>query len=205
MRAGTIIKVLIGIVVVAIIIYAFSGGETEEQYIQRIETERKDKDRFMRTSSDSPFKIDTVKYNGLKYFDPDPMYQITARFRPSETPGFLFIPTNDNKEIRYKTYGHANFELHGKSNSLLILELADGSENDGNLFIPFGDETSAETTYGAGRYLDIKHNPGDKLIKLDFNLAYNPYCAYSETFSCPLPPVENLLSIPIEAGEKTYE
>lgn len=205
MRAGTILKVFIGLVAVAIIIYSFSGGETESQYIERIMTDREDKDRFMRTSSESPFKIDTIKYNGLKYFDPDPVYQLTAKFRPSHVPQFLFIPTNDKKEIRYKTYGYVDFELHGKSNKLLVLELADGSENDGHLFIPFGDETSAVTTYGAGRYLDIKHTSGDRLIKLDFNLAYNPYCAYSETFSCPLPPAENLLSIPIEAGEKTYE
>jgi hypothetical protein len=72
------------------------------------------------------------------------------------------------------------------------------------LFLAFGDETSARETYGAGRYLDVKKVPGSSTITLDFNLAYNPYCAYSDGFSCPLPPKENLLSIAINAGEKTY-
>jgi uncharacterized protein (DUF1684 family) len=72
------------------------------------------------------------------------------------------------------------------------------------LFLAFGDGTSAEETYGAGRYLDIDKTQGSNTITLDFNKAYNPYCAYSEKFSCPLPPAENLLVIPIPAGEKSY-
>jgi uncharacterized protein (DUF1684 family) len=74
----------------------------------------------------------------------------------------------------------------------------------GKLFLAFGDETSARETYGAGRYLDVQKVPGSKTITLDFNKAYNPYCAYNETFSCPLPPQENLLQVAIKAGEQTY-
>jgi uncharacterized protein (DUF1684 family) len=72
------------------------------------------------------------------------------------------------------------------------------------LFLAFGDETSAVESYGAGRYLDIKKVPGSTSITLDFNLAYNPYCAYNDTYSCPLPPKENLLPVAIRAGEKVY-
>ena len=74
----------------------------------------------------------------------------------------------------------------------------------GKLFLAFGDETSGAETYGAGRYLDITKTPGSNTIILDFNQAYNPYCAYSNSFSCPLPPPENLLRVAIRAGEKTY-
>jgi uncharacterized protein len=74
----------------------------------------------------------------------------------------------------------------------------------GKLFLAFGDATSAKETYGAGRYLDITKTPGATTIILDFNKAYNPYCAYNETYSCPLPPPENLLNVAIRAGEKSY-
>ena len=67
-------------------------------------------------------------------------------------------------------------------------------------FLPFRDSTSGKTTYGAGRYIDLEPNP-DGSVTIDFNMAYNPYCAYNDSYSCPLPPVENWLQIPIEAGE----
>jgi uncharacterized protein (DUF1684 family) len=74
----------------------------------------------------------------------------------------------------------------------------------GKLFLAFGDATSARETYGGGRYLDITKTPGSTTITLDFNQAYNPYCAYDDTYSCPLPPAENLLTVAIKAGEKNY-
>ena len=75
----------------------------------------------------------------------------------------------------------------------------------GTLFLAFADATSAKESYGAGRYLDIKKVPGSTSLILDFNKAYNPYCAYNENFSCPFPPSENLLHVAITAGEKVYK
>ena len=77
-------------------------------------------------------------------------------------------------------------------------------KNFHDLFLAFADETSAVDTYGAGRYLDVKKVPGSNTIVLDFNQAYNPYCAYVDKFSCPLPLPENLLKLAIRAGEKIY-
>jgi uncharacterized protein (DUF1684 family) len=74
----------------------------------------------------------------------------------------------------------------------------------GTLFLAFADATSANETYGAGRYLDVKKIPGASSIILDFNQSYNPYCAYSEKYSCPFPPRENVLKIAVRAGEKKY-
>ena len=203
MSSKTLIWILVGSVVFIIFIYSFAGGETEQEYIERITTEREEKDQFMRSSRDSPFK--GREYKGLQYYEPDPEYKLTAAFEPAEGKEVVFIPTSDNKEKRYRKYGHAEFELHGEKNRLLILELADGSKDEGHLFIPFGDATSADQTYGGGRYLDIKHRPNEVVVQLDFNQAYNPYCAYNPEYSCPLPPKENLLLIPIQAGEKSYE
>ena len=88
---------------------------------------------------------------------------------------------------------------------MLILEIMDMGPNRGKLFLAFADETSANETYGAGRYLDLKKVPAATSIELDFNLAYNPYCAYNDSYSCPFPPAENILRIAIRAGEKKYK
>src|SRR5690606_16153988 len=103
-------------------------------------------------------------------------------------------------------YAFAEFDFDNRKNRLLILEVIDMGPTKGTLFLAFGDKTSAAETYGAGRYLDLKKVPkGSKTITLDFNKAYNPYCAYSDNYSCPFPPPENLLEVAINAGEKVYE
>ena len=116
----------------------------------------------------------------------------------------VVLATNDGKEQRFIEYAYAEFDLDGYHHKLLILEVADMGPFKGKLFFAFGDETSADETYGAGRYLDLEKVPGASTITLDFNKAYNPYCAYTANYSCPLPPSQNLLRIPIKAGEKIY-
>ncbi len=151
----------------------------------------------MRYSEDSPFEGQA--FDSLNYYPPDLTYRIVARFEAPENASIITLGTNDGKNEDYLTYGFAEFKLDGKSQRLRILE----NVEEEKLFIPFGDETSAEETYGAGRYLDIEHH-GSRTIVLDFNRAYNPYCAYVDNFTCPLPPPENLLTVAIRAGEKTY-
>jgi uncharacterized protein (DUF1684 family) len=116
----------------------------------------------------------------------------------------VVLSTSDGKEQHYLPYAYASFDLDGYNNKLLILENMEMGPQRGSLFLPFGDETSAQETYGAGRYLDVVKTPGNNSVTLDFNKAYNPYCAYNETYSCPFPPSENLLRVAIRAGEKSY-
>lgn len=199
MKRNNIIIGIVGIALVIITIYALSGGQSPEEYAAYIEDERNDVERYMQSSDESPFVSDNVPFTALNYYPADLEYKINARFEKTVNPQIINLATSDGKENQYLTYGHAYFKLDGVNNRLLILE--DVKEN--KLFLPFGDATSATETYGAGRYLDVTHS-GGATITLDFNLAYNPYCAYSENYSCPLPPKENLLSIPIKAGEKKY-
>ncbi len=195
---------LFSILILAVIfVYSFQGGESDSAYIERIEKEREDKDRFMRTSEESPFVGNTENYKGLEFFAPNPTYKVNARFEKTEEGQRLTLPTSDGKSRDYLEYGYASFELNGKENRLLVLEDVSNDEEGLKLFLAFGDATSTISTYGGGRYLDLKHSGGRNIL-IDFNQAYNPYCAYSETFSCPLPPRENLLGISIEAGEKNY-
>lgn len=197
----TLVAIVVGLI---IIFYGFRGSQDDTAYVKEIEKERQDKDRFMRTSAESPFSTNPEAYKGLSYYPPDIKYRIIANLRPIEKKKPVVLTTNDGKEQRYIEYAYAEFKLDGVSNKLLILEIADMGPFRGNLFLAFGDETSASETYGAGRYLDVTKTPGSSTIKLDFNLAYNPYCAYNNSFTCPLPPRENILTIPIRAGEKVY-
>lgn len=205
MKSKNILIILVVVIVIITVFYSFEGSQDETTYAQQIMEEREEKDRFMRTSSESPFAKAREEYKGLSYFPPDIQYRVIAELVPIKEKKTVILGTNDGKEQRYVEYAHAVFKLHGVENRLLILEIADTGPFRGKLFLGFADETSGRETYGGGRYLDVTKTPGSSTIKLDFNLAYNPYCAYNDAFSCPLPPRENILSIPIKAGEKNYQ
>lgn len=198
--------VLLAVIVVALIslFYSFMGGGDQTAYIKQITDEREEKDRFMKSSAESPFHDAPEAYKGLNYYPVNPKYKITASLTPIQNKEVVLLGTNDGKQQRYVQYAYADFDLDGYHNKLLILELVDMGPFRGKLFLAFGDETSASETYGAGRYLDVEKVQGSNTITLDFNLAYNPYCAYIDKFSCPLPPRENVLKIALQAGEKIY-
>lgn len=204
MKRKNIVLLAIAAVVVVSIYYTMSGSRNQTAYREMILQAREQRDRFMHTSKDSPFADNPAAYEGLKYFPPDQRFKVTAQLEPIKEKKTVLLVTNDGKESRYLEYARATFDLDGYHNSLLILEMVDDDQFRGKLFLAFGDKTSAGETYGAGRYLDVEKMPGSNTITLDFNLAYNPFCAYSEKFSCPLPPRENLLDIAVLAGEKVY-
>lgn len=203
MKSSTLLTILAGISIVAIFWYTANGNDDAE-YKQRIENDRAEKDDFMRGAEESPFKDSTAAFTGLKYFAPDLKFRITADLEPIEDRDMVVLQTSDGKEQRYIDYAWASFRIDGVSCKLKILEVIDSGPFKGTLFLAFADQTSALETYGAGRYLDVKKTPGATNITLDFNEAYNPYCAYNDNFSCPFPPKENLLNVPIMAGEKNY-
>jgi uncharacterized protein len=205
MKPKSVLIIAIVTVIVIIMFYSFQGSQDNETYSQEIETERKDKDRFMRTSKESPFSEALQSYRGLNYYPPDPKYKIIADLVPIKEKKVVTLGTNKGEEEKYIEYGYAEFNLDGVKNKLLILEVLDSGPMRGKLFLAFGDETSALETYGAGRYLDVAKVPGSSTITLDFNKAYNPYCAYNDTYTCPLPPADNLLKVAIKAGEKSYQ
>jgi uncharacterized protein (DUF1684 family) len=196
-----LLAVAIGLVTLYL---TFSEGNDQTAYIKKIEKEREERDQRMRNGSDSPFAGKVEQYKGLTYYEPNIKYKITADFHPIQNKKVVMLGTSDGKQERYLEYAYAQFDLDGYNNKLLILEMIDPGPNRGRLFLAFGDATSAMETYGAGRYLDVNKVQGSNTITLDFNQAYNPYCAYDDSFSCPLPPSENLLRIAIRAGEKDY-
>jgi uncharacterized protein (DUF1684 family) len=205
MRSKNIFVVLFVIAVVIILYSTLSGNKSQQEYNKMIESEREEKDRFMRTSEESPFTSQQEAFTGLKYFPPNEKYRLIAKLIPIGNKKVQSLTTNDGKEQSYVEYAYAEFDLDNRKNRLLILEVMEMGPQRGTLFLAFGDQTSALETYGAGRYLDVKKVPGASTIELDFNKAYNPYCAYTDSYSCPFPPKENLLDVSIPAGEKSYK
>lgn len=145
---------------------------------------------------------DFKKFKELTFYEIDTTYVIEAEFvrTPSESP--FAMPTTTDRTPIYVKYGEAYFKLKGKQYKLNIYQSQDLSTNPeylDYLFIPFTDESNGHGTYPGGRYIDFKI-PTTNKITLDFNKAYNPYCAYSGRYSCPIPPAENNLKVAIPVG-----
>jgi uncharacterized protein (DUF1684 family) len=170
-------------------------------YKNRINAKRHELDRFMEYSGESPFE-DRSSFQGLLYYSPNPDYKISAKFILIKEYTTTPITMNDGSTESYIRYAWVEFELGGKSHRLLVLKNRREWVTN-QFFIAFTDLTSGTETYAGGRYLDVFLLEDNK-ITLDFNNAYNPYCVYNYNYICPIPPVENKLNIPIEAGEKLY-
>ncbi len=163
------------------------------------------KDHFFREESASPLRAeDKELFKGLNYYDPDPNYSFTGQVQKYESPEVVEMLTSTSELRKFFKYGYFNFEIDSAEYSLQLYKPVENSGHDPYYFVPFKDETNGTETYGAGRYLDIPVS-GSDIITVDFNDAYNPYCAYSPYFSCPLPPAENHLQVEVKAGEKNYK
>lgn len=189
------------LVVIAVVYYSFCSFQVD--YQTAITQEREEKDNYMRSDPEAPLP-DLLRGNftSLSYYPIDEKYKVKARLQKNERQELLVMATNDGKEEQYLKYAYAHFEIDGKEHKLLLLQPYQ-SEEDDYLFLAFGDVTSGDQTYGGGRYIDLEM-PSGKNITIDFNLAYNPFCAYNDGYSCPLPPAENLLGVSIPAGEKDF-
>ena len=196
-----ILSYIAAVVALSIVVYLFIGYKSSSDYIDEVEDERQEKEIWMSTSLESPFVMRQVAFTSLNYFPVDDKYRIEADFIRNRNKDQITLITNDGEERTYEVYGEANFVLDGIPCSIQVLSSEE--ELGSKMFIPFIDATSGEETYGAGRYLEADLPLTDKII-LDFNQAYNPYCAYTDGFTCPFPPKANKLLVRIEAGEKAY-
>lgn len=199
-----LIPTLLILAVGGMVYFSVSSGPDPKAYAAGILEEREKKEAFLRRDPDSPFRGKEDSLRPLQYFAPDLTYRVMASLEPVQQKQVRVLQTSTGEQARYLDYAWASFTLGGQEQRLLILEVMDMGPNRGKLFLAFADGTSARETYGGGRYLDLKKVPAATSIELDFNKAYNPYCAYNENYSCPLPPTENILPVTILAGEKAY-
>ena len=163
-------------------------------------TLRQQKDRSMREDRQSPLTPDQKEhFTGLAYFPENSAlrFVLSLTLEPESPP--IVMLTNTGSETAFRRIVSFEFAVAGSQLRLYLYQDEEGSYD----FVPFMDETSGVETYGAGRYLEPREL-ADGAYSVDFNLAYNPYCAYNEHWSCPIPPLENRLPVRIEAGEKVF-
>lgn len=181
--------------IIGIMFYSLSGSESYA------DTVKKQREKFLQNlmeEKDSP--IASLKdFSGIKYFDADKNFIIDADFK-AESAGQGMILMTDSTQTEIKKAGTATFSVNGKTFSVSVFD-----EGEHFLF-PFRDLTSGKETYGGGRFINIpKENLKDGKLEIDFNNAHNFYCAYNESFICPIPPKENFIDAEIRAGEKKYK
>lgn len=178
----------------------------QDSYQKEIKKYRKSQKFGLQQKFDGPLKPRDLRK--LDYFHADEKWVVSANVRLTPEADMLNLPTSAQSTKSYQTYAILEFTLEGKELKIPVYQQA-GMERHpelkDHLFFPFTDLTNGETTYGGGRYIDLsKTSIIEGVIELDFNKAYNPYCAYADGWNCPIPPRENYIPLAIEAGEKEY-
>jgi len=150
---------------------------------------------------ESPFVAGRVPFHELRYFPPDAKYRIRATLRRAPVPEEAYLRTNRDGQAVMRYLGVLSFTLGGKKVTLGVYHAGEGVGT--SVFVPFRDRTSGDESYGPGRYVTLELNEADE-YEVDFNRAFNPYCAYTDDYECGFPPAENDLPVPVRAGEKAW-
>ena len=164
-----------------------------------IERFRQEKDQFFKNDLNSPLtETQKLTFSNLEYFPENSELRMELTLELKEPPERVSLITSTGDRRDYLRQGQIRFQVEGEEAVLQVY-----SDGYGSYFLPFVDKTAPQETYGAGRYLEPEEvSPG--VLMVDFNLAYNPYCAYNPRWSCPIPPFENRLRVRIDAGEKKF-
>lgn len=186
----------------------FNVGSWREE----LESYRDRKDEQFLEPHNSPLgPEDRREFDGLAYFDPDPDYRVEATVELDESDETVTMETSTDGERLYERTARLHFEVPDQRRELTEQTLVGYrriDEEGGSLFVPFRDKTTGQQTYPGGRYIELHYDgqlEDGVTFTLDLNLAYNPFCAYSPVYECPLPPQENWLEIAIPAGERYEE
>jgi uncharacterized protein len=168
---------------------------------RQLEEERAMKNEFMARHVESPFVAGRVPFHDLVYFAPDAAYRVRAVLERRETPAEAYLRTNRDNQAVMRDLGELTFRLGRRALRLRVFHAGEGVGT--SVFVPFRDLTSGRQSYGPGRYVTLELNEADR-YELDFNRAFNPYCAYTDEFECPFPPAENDLPVAVRAGERVW-
>lgn len=169
---------------------------------------QKEQNAMFKDASKSPLTDrDRQDFNGLDFFQFDSTFVVKATLKRTPNSKWFKMKRTLNETTDERVYGVLNFQLKGKAYTLNVYQGKELMTKEGfedYLFLPFLDDTNGDTTYGGGRYIDLRIPEGNT-IEIDFNKAYNPYCAYNEKFSCPIVPRENYLDVAVKAGVKVFK
>ncbi|MDO5509793.1 MAG: DUF1684 domain-containing protein [Weeksellaceae bacterium] len=201
-------QVFLWICTLIIFSHCSTTNVANQQALQEIREFQRELNQDYKDPEKTPLKGNNVsKFVAHTFFPVDLDYRLEAQLEIDKHSEPFDMETSSGRTVKYRKYGVAHFILHGKSQQLTIyqnLKNLESEEYKDFLFLPFKDETNGTDTYGGGRYINLTI-PQSNTIIIDFNQAYNPYCAYTAFgYSCPLVPEENHLTVVIPAGVK-YE
>jgi len=197
-------------IIVFLFFFAFISCNSQEKRVLKGESEfQKKMNADFKDASKSPLtKRGLKEFKGLNFFPINNTYKVLAKLTKTPDEPFFNFPTTTDRVVVYKKYGEVFFTINGKELKLDIYKSKNASkEYKNHLFLPFLDKTSGDTSYGGGRFVDVLTTDEykDGTILIDFNKAYNPYCAYNKKYSCPITPRTNYIDVAIEAGVMKYE
>ena len=199
-------KYLLLFIIPALFSFAASAQEMDTAFAKTIAAHRAHYKQEFLIEKRSPLTAKDTAH--LDFYPADAAWSITATFTRTENAQPFDMSTYSGLTQRYVTYGTISFPLDSSIQTLSIyrnLQLAKLPAYKDYLFLPFKDVTNTKTTYGGGRYIDLREGDiVDGKVTIDFNKVYNPWCAYSDGYNCPVPPRENHLKIGVEAGEKMF-
>lgn len=171
-------------------------------YVDQLESFRERKDLFFKSNAASPLTMtQRARFSHLYYYPPNFDLIFKVKLIVDKKPSNVEIDATGGETRRAEIVGKFRFETGGKKLELRVYKMAGDASDE--LFLPFLDKTCGETSYSGGRYIDLRMNGSGKYV-LDFNYAYNPYCAYNHNYSCPIVPKANRLDVDIRAGEKKF-
>jgi len=195
------------LILILILIISSCNNPIDEAYLESMDIHRAEVNREFADPDKSPLTEEgLLHFEGLDFFPADPNYVVKARFVLNPDPEPFEMETTTTRRPIYVKYGEAYFTLQGED---IVLEIYQSNkakqmeEFKEHLFLPYKDLTNGEESYGGGKFIDLKIPDGEYII-IDFNKAYNPYCAYNHKYSCPIPPEANHLNIRVPAGVKAY-
>jgi uncharacterized protein (DUF1684 family) len=196
------------IILTLVLLTLYTIGFSQEKFDATVvEKFQKDLNTEYAEAKTSPLTVeDLTQFKTLDFYPINEKAFVVAQFIRTQDEKPFEMPTSGTRRPMYVKYGEARFQLEGKEFKLNIyrnIELSKKEEYKDHLFLPFSDLTSGKESYIGGKYIDLKIPTGDTIV-IDFNLSYNPYCAYNHKYSCPKVPLENDLAIEIKAGVKKF-
>ncbi|MBO6517512.1 MAG: DUF1684 domain-containing protein [Bacteroidia bacterium] len=191
----------------ALLMWVGMMAQAQQSYVHQIQSERDSiNHHFADTATSILPKGELDSFHGLHFYPPDTSFRIKARFKKSIGKPFE-MQTSTARLPVYQRYGYLKFRINGTKCKLSVYEnvkLREDTSYQGYVFCPFRDLSNTDSTYGGGRYLDFNIDELKAVTIVDFNQCYNPYCAYNNRYSCPVPPKENQLKVRIDAGVKKW-
>ena len=194
------------IIFVFIAMMSLSCAQDKRPIVGESDWQRKKNADFKDATKSPLIAKDRKAFVGLDFFEVDSSFVVKAILERTPDAEFFGMKTTTERLTRERIYGILTFELKGVQVKLNLYQGEEHLQTEGfedYLFLPFLDDSNGDSTYGGGRYIDLRIPKGNTIM-IDFNKAYNPYCAYNEKFSCPIVPRVNRIGMLVNVGEKSY-